>query len=171
MSTIWFVLLATTCAALVVVLRRASNGFGRLPEGTAARAYWLGFFALKSGLLLAAAALTAWCLVHWISNWVVGSSYPLVDEYSIWLFLPLAIVALSWSVRDQQARCRTCLRRLELPVEIGRPGSVLLNWAGTEMVCSEGHGVLYLPDSPANSLDRDRWNKLDESWESLFREE
>ena len=94
-----------------------------------------------------------------------------MDEYSIWLFLPLAIAALSWSVRDQQRRCRTCLRRLELPVEIGRPGSVLLNWAGTEMVCSEGHGVLYLADSPANSLDRDHWSKLDKSWESLFRED
>jgi len=120
-------------------------------------------------LLLSIAALSAWCLVHWIANWTVGSTYPMVDEYSLWLFLPLAIATLSWSVGDQQRRCRTCLRRLQLPVEIGRTGSVLLNWAGTEMVCSEGHGVLYLPDSAANSLDQDRWNKLDESWESLFR--
>ena len=36
------------------------------------------------------------------------------------------------------------------------------------MVCSEGHGVLYLADSPANSLDHDHWSKLDQSWESLF---
>lgn len=170
-SAVWFVLLATACAALIVVLRRSSNRFGRLPEGAVARVAWLGFFAIKSALLLAVAALTAWCAVHWISDLTVGSAYPLVDEYSIWLFLPLAIVALSWSVLDQQRRCRTCLRRLELPVEIGRTGSVLLNWAGTEMVCSEGHGVLYLPDSPANLLDQDRWNKLDDSWESLFRDE
>lgn len=170
-NTIWFVLLATACAVLVVVLRRSSNGLGHLPEGLKGRIIWLGFFAAKSSLLLAIAAVVAWGLVHWISNWTVGSTYPMVDEYSLWLFLPLAIAALSWSVRDQQQRCRTCLRRLQLPVEIGRPGSVLLNWAGTEMVCPEGHGVLYLPDSPANSLDQDRWNKLDESWESLFRSE
>ena len=74
-------------------------------------------------------------------------------------------------MRDQQSRCRTCLRRLELPVEIGRTGSVLLNWAGTEMVCSEGHGVLYVPESAANSLDQNRWNRLDESWSNLFREQ
>ena len=170
-NTIWFVLLATACAVLVVVLRRSSNGLGHLPVELKARIIWLGFFAAKSSLLLAIAAVIAWGLVHWISNWTVGSTYPMVDEYSLWLFLPLAIAALSWSVRDQQQRCRACLRRLQLPVEIGRPGSVLLNWAGTEMVCPEGHGVLYLPDSPANSLDQDRWNKLDESWESLFRSE
>jgi MacB-like periplasmic core domain len=171
LNTIWFVLLAVGCAVLVVVLRHSANGFGDLPEGLRARTVWLGFFAVKSMLLLAIAALSAWCVVHWISNWTVGPTYPMLDEYSIWLFLPLAIAALSWAVRDQQQRCRTCLRRLELPVEIGRPGSVLLNWAGTEMVCSAGHGVLYLADSPANSLDHDHWSKLDESWESLFRRE
>ena len=168
-SSIWFVLLAAGCAAFVVILRHAANGFGRLPDGLRGRTVWIGFFLAKSVLLLASAALAAWCMVHWISGWVVGSDYPLVDELSIWVFLPLAIAALSWSVRDQQGRCRTCLRRLELPVEIGRTGSVLLNWAGTELVCSQGHGVLYLPESTANSLDRDRWSNLDESWSSLFR--
>jgi hypothetical protein len=169
LSTIWFVLLAVGCTAFVVILRRPANSFGRLPEGLRGRTVWLGFFLAKSVLLLAISALVSWFMVHWVAGWVVGSSYPLVDEFAIWVFLPLAVAALSWSVRDQQQRCRTCLRRLELPVEIGRTGSVLLNWAGTEMVCSQGHGVLYLPDSPANSLDRDRWSNLDESWSSLFR--
>ena len=169
LNTIWLVVLATGCAGFVVVLRRPANAFGRLPEGLRRRTEWLGFFLVKSALLLAVAALASWCLVHWISRWAVGSVYPVVDEFSIWVFLPLAIATLSWSVRDQQKRCRTCLRRLELPVEIGRAGSVLLNWAGTEMVCSQGHGVLYLPESPANALERDRWNTLDESWSSLFR--
>jgi len=166
---LWLFLLATGCAVFVVVLRRSFSSLGNLPDGAAPRAKWLGFLAAKSSLLLALAALAAWGLVHWISDWAVGSAYPPAGEYSMWLFLPLAIVALSWSARDQQRRCRTCLRRLELPVEIGRTGSVLLNWAGTEMVCPQGHGILYLPDSPANSLDQDRWSKLDDSWESLFR--
>jgi len=168
-TAMWFVLLATGCAAFVVILRRPADSFGRLPQGLAGRSAWLGFFLAKSLLLLGFAALASWCLVHWIAGWMAGSAYLLVDELSIWVFLPLAIAALSWSVRDQQKRCRACLRRLELPVDIGRTGSVLLNWAGTEMVCSQGHGVLYLPDSPANFLERDRWNSMDESWSSLFR--
>lgn len=171
LSTIGFLVLAAACAALVVLLRHLSaSGIGRLPQGAAARMLWLSFLTMKAGLLLAVAALTSWAVVHWLASLVVGSTYPLADEYAIWLFLTLAIVALSWAVRDQQRRCRTCLRRLELPVAIGRTGSVLLNWAGTEMVCPQGHGVLYLPESSSNSLDQDRWNKLDESWQSLFRE-
>lgn len=168
-NTLWFVLLATGCAAFVVVLRRPVNSLGHFPAGLTGRGAWLGFFLGKSVLLLAVAVIGSWCLVHWISVGLAGSAYPLADEYSIWLFLPMAIAALSWSVRDQQRRCRTCLRRLEMPVEIGRTGSVLLNWAGTEMVCPEGHGVLYLPDSPANAMDRDRWHTLDDSWAGLFR--
>src|SRR5215469_8074267 len=170
-NAIWFVLFATACAVFVVVLRRSISGFDPLPEGLAGRGVWFGFLAVKSALLLSIVALCAWCVVDWVSAWLLGSTYPLADEYSIWLFLPLAIIALSWSMRDQQSRCRRCLRRLELPVEIGRTGSVLLNWAGTEMVCSEGHGVLYVPESAANSLDQDRWNKLDDSWANLFRNE
>jgi hypothetical protein len=167
-NTIWFVLFATACAVFVVVLRRSITGFGQLPDGFVGRTVWLGFLAVKSILLLTITGIGSWCAVHWIASWTVGSSNPTADEYSMWLFLPLAIIALSWSVRDQQSRCRTCLRRLELPVEIGRSGSVLLNWAGTEMVCSEGHGVLYVPESSANSLDQDRWSKLDDSWANLF---
>jgi hypothetical protein len=167
-NTVWFVLFATACAVFVVVLRRSITGFGQLPEGFTGRTVWFAFLTVKSALLLSIVALCSWCVVHWLSTWVMGSTYPLADEYSIWLFLPLAILALSWSMRDQQSRCRTCLRRLELPVDIGRTGSVLLNWAGTEMVCSEGHGVLYVPESAANSLDQDRWNKLDDSWSNLF---
>jgi MacB-like periplasmic core domain len=169
LNTVWLVLLATGCAVFVVTLRRAANNFGRLPEGFRRRVVWLGFFLAKSALLLAIAGLGSWFLVHWVSGWMVGPVYPLAVEFSIWVFLPLAIVVLSWSVRDQQRRCRICLRRLELPVEVGRAGSVLLNWAGTEMLCPRGHGVLYLSDSPANSLDRDRWTNLDESWSDLFR--
>jgi hypothetical protein len=168
-STIWFVLLGIGCAFLVVVLRRSFASLGRLPEGAFTRVLWLGFLAAKSSLVLALAALLSWSLVHWGAVLIAGSAYPLADEYSIWLFLPAAILALSWSIADQQHRCRACLRRLELPVEIGRPGSILLNWAGTELVCPQGHGILYMADSTANSLDQDRWNKLDDSWQGLFR--
>jgi hypothetical protein len=170
LSTGWFVLLATGCAILVVLLRRWSSGVAQLPEGASARVRWIGFLLAKSLLLLGLSAILAWSLVHWIAVWNAVLTYPIADGYSTWLYLPLAIVALSWGLLDQRWRCRKCLCRLELPVEIGRTGSVLLNWAGTEMVCPKGHGVLYLPDSPENVLDKDRWSELDESWQSLFRE-
>ena len=36
------------------------------------------------------------------------------------------------------------------------------------MVCPQGHGILYLPDSPANWMDQGRWSTLDDSWQELF---
>jgi len=165
-----FFALATACAILVTVLRRSARGLGPFPNGFSARVLWLGYFVVKSAFLLVVAMLAAWSAVHWLTAWTVGLASPVVDDYAIWLYLPLAVLALAWSIRDQQRRCRCCLRRLGLPVDIGHAGSVLLNWSGTEMVCPRGHGVLYLPDSPENSLDLERWSKLDDSWESLFRE-
>ena len=52
---------------------------------------------------------------------------------------------------------------------LAEPGSVLLNFAGTEMVCEDGHGMLYVAESESNALERDRWRTLDESWAELFR--
>ena len=169
-NLVWFLLLATASAILVVALRFWASGLRSLPQGTSARIRWLMFFIAKSSMLLALAAVTAWSAVHWFAALALDVSYPTTDEYSIWLYLPVAIVALSLSVRDQRSRCRKCLRRLELPVEIGSTGSVLLNWSGTEMLCPVGHGVLYVPDSPENALDQDRWSQLDDSWKDLFRE-
>jgi hypothetical protein len=95
----------------------------------------------------------------------------MAEWLSLWLVLILAVLPLSWSIHDQQQRCRVCLRRLGIPIPIGAPGHVLLNWSGTEMVCSEGHGVLYLRDSENNWLDEDHWNSLDDSWADLFHDE
>lgn len=169
LNLLWFLLLATACAVLVAALRVAWRGAIRRPAGASARLHWGGFLAAKSLLLLLVAVLTAWTAMRCVSLWVTGWSDAVTGEYAIWLYLPLAIVVLSWSLHEQRSRCRQCLRRLALPVAIGRTGSVLLNWSGVEMVCPAGHGVLYLPTSPENSLDSDRWHKLDESWESLFR--
>ena len=165
-----FLLLALVCAAAISwILRSGAGGFGPIAEDRKARWRWWGFFAAKSAALLGAAYFLSWTVVHRGSALLGGTIYPLADEVAIWTFLPLAVAVLCWSIADQQKRCRTCLRRLGMPIDIGRPGSVLLNWAGTELVCSEGHGTLYVPESESNALQRDRWNALDDSWAGLFR--
>ena len=83
----------------------------------------------------------------------------------IWLYSLGAMAALFGAVADQRARCRVCLRLLAFPVRIGRPGSLLLDWGGTEFLCSEGHGVLHIPHlSTSWDEEADRWIKLDDSW-------
>jgi hypothetical protein len=164
-----FLLLTISCAVWIVYARHADGGLGRPPTTLAARCRWWMFFVAKSVLLLIATGLLASAIAHWLSARFIGSVSPMVDGLALWLFLVMAVGPLSWSIRDQQKRCRTCLRRLGSAIRIGAPGHVLLNWSGTEMVCSQGHGVLYLPDAHANWLERDRWNTLDDSWAELFR--
>ena len=165
-----FLLLALACAAGIAwLLRSAAGGFGPVSLQGWKSIRWWGFFAAKSAAVVAATYLLVWSVVHGLMGWVSRTVYPMADEAAFWTFLPLAIAVLTWSIADQQKRCRICLRRLTMPVDVGRPGSVLLNFAGTEMVCEDGHGMLYVPESESNSLERDRWRTLDESWAELFR--
>ena len=169
-SYLLFVFLAVGCAVLIVYAR-SGTGLSRAPLRLRDRSRWWAFFVAKSVLLLIGTGLLAWSAVRWLSIYLLGSVHPMANGIALWLFLILAVGPLSWAIHDQQKRCRVCLRRLGTPIQIGAPGYVLLNWSGTEMVCSEGHGVLYLPDSEANWLERDRWDHLDDSWADLFREE
>jgi len=164
-----FLLLAVTCAVWIVYMRNPGHGPGRPAATLSARCRWWAFFVAKSVLLLIATCLVASMGVRWLSVRLVGSIYPMADFFALWLFLALSIAPLSWAIHDQRKRCRVCLRRLANPIRTGAPGYVLLNWSGTEMVCSEGHGILYLPDSHAEWLERERWNNLDDSWADLFK--
>jgi hypothetical protein len=169
-SYLLFVLLAVGAATLIVAAR-SDTGFGRAPVSLRDRWRWWSFFVGKSILLLITTGMLAWTVVRWVSVYLFGSVHPMANLATLWLFLILSLAPLSWATRDQQRRCRTCLRRLGTPVAIGAPGYVLLDWSGTEMMCPDGHGVLYLPDSQANWLERDRWDNLDDSWAGLFQEE
>jgi hypothetical protein len=168
-SYLLFVLLAVGCAMLIVYAR-SSGGVGRAPLSLRDRLRWWSFFVAKSVLLLAFTGVLAWTVVRWMSISLYGSIHPMANGVALWLFLILSVAPLSWAIRDQQRRCRVCLRTLGTPIQIGAVGHVLLDWSGTEMVCSEGHGVLYLPDSQANWLERARWDNLDDSWAGLFRD-
>lgn len=169
-SYLLFVFVALAGAMLIVYVR-SGNALGRAPVSLRHRLAWWSFLVAKSVLLLIATGLLAWSAVHRLSVVLVGSVSPMANGVALWLFLILAVGPLSWAIRDQQRRCRVCLNRLGTPIQIGAPGYVLLDWSGTEMVCADGHGVLYLPDSEANWLERDRWDNLDDSWAGLFRED
>ena len=165
-----FLLLAVICAGVIAwLLRSAAGGFGPVSLRGWQNIRWWAFFTVKSAALTASVYLLVWMTVHGVLAWVGGTVYPMADEVAFWTFLPLAVAVLTWSIADQQKRCRVCLRRLSMPVDVGRTGSVLLNFAGTEMVCEDGHGMLYVPESESNALERDRWRTLDESWAELFR--
>jgi len=127
------------------------------------------FFAGKAALVLVLIFVAG---LEWSrpeSAIVFGSQDPANGPFLMWLYILASMGALTWSLADQRARCRVCLRLLCFPVRIGCPGCLLLDWSGTELLCTEGHGVLHVPDlAPSWDEESDRWISLDESWQELF---
>jgi hypothetical protein len=129
------------------------------------------FFGLKTGLLLVAVLLAGLEFTHATAITMIGGTDALTEPLSTWLFLIASMGALSWSIYDQRRRCRVCLRRLGLPAHVGCPGCLLLDWAGTEMVCMEGHGMLHVPEMTPSWEGAPKWTALDDSWQGLFARE
>jgi hypothetical protein len=134
-------------------------------------ARWWGFFAAKTMLLLAICFVGALEITGRVSLMLTGSVHPLVGPFSTWLFLVTAMIALSWSLHDQSRRCRFCLKRLGNEASVGTPGYLFLGWWGTELVCSDGHGMLHVPEMKSSWQEFDQWVSLDESWKPLFESE
>lgn len=76
--------------------------------------------------------------------------------------------AFRWALIDQRRRCPVCLRLLTNPVRMGQASHTMLDWCGTELMCSRGHGLMYVPDTPTSSYSSQKWLPLDSSWRNLF---
>jgi hypothetical protein len=126
------------------------------------------FFAAKTGLPLTAVLLCGIEFTRATSITMLGGTDALTEPLSTWLFMLGSMGVLAWSIADQRRRCRVCLRRLGMAAHVGCPGCLLLNWAGTELVCMEGHGMLHVPEMAASWQEPDCWTSLDDSWQELF---
>jgi hypothetical protein len=71
-------------------------------------------------------------------------------------------------VWDQRYRCRTCLRRLRMPVRVGSwPNMLLIGQPRTEYICLYGHGTLKVPEVQIMGSNRD-WAPHEENiWKEL----
>ncbi|HUS08761.1 MAG TPA: hypothetical protein VMZ52_20830, partial [Bryobacteraceae bacterium] len=73
-------------------------------------------------------------------------------------------------ILDQRYRCRTCGRRLRMPVARGSHGQMLLlGRPRTEYICTYGHGTLNVPDLHLTGRERSDWKaNNDDIWKELF---
>ena len=86
--------------------------------------------------------------------------------FLLWL---LGVGLLYLVVWDQRNRCRTCLRRLRMPVAQGSWGNPLLGGPpSTEYICPYGHGTLRVTDSILTGEEQEDWVKHGDMWEELF---
>jgi hypothetical protein len=132
---------------------------------------WWSFLTAKTLLLLSTCLVVSLEVPSRLSRLLTGSVQPLAIPISTWLFVVTAMLALLWSIRDQGRRCRICLQRLGHEATVGAPSYLLLDWGGTELVCSEGHGMLHVPEMKTGCLEDEQWVQLDESWKPLFEED
>ncbi len=129
------------------------------------------FFVAKTLLVLLAVVLAGLEFTRAASITMIGGTDLFSEPWSTWLFLMTSLGALAWSVLDQRHRCRVCHSKLGLVTHVGCPGRILLDWAGMELVCLHGHGMLHVPELASCWHESERWTVLDESWAALISRE
>jgi hypothetical protein len=156
----------------IVNWRTAARLYATGPRRTAVDLvrWWL-FLACKSSLLMVIVLAASLDLVQMTVRRFGPSSQGYAGGTALGIFLVGLTIALSWSVRDQLSRCRTCLRRLRMQVDLGGSVGTFCEPSGIELIGDVGHGILHLPMMQLSSLDSERWTDLDESWRILPRVE
>jgi len=79
-------------------------------------------------------------------------------------------VGLVWlALWDQRRRCRTCLRRLIMPVARGSWGNmVIFGRPTTEVICPYGHGTLSIQELQITGRQLPDWQPHDDDiWKEL----
>jgi hypothetical protein len=105
---------------------------------------------------------------------IYGPPQPLLyrDMLFPFLFMSIWLIAggLFWLIlRDQRRRCRTCLRRLIMPVNSGSWGHlVTFGRPRTEFICPFGHGTLSIEELQITGRHFPDWQLHDDDiWKEL----
>lgn len=84
------------------------------------------------------------------------------------IFFLLGVGIFYVIVWDQRYRCRTCLRRLRMPVRAGSwPNMLLIGQPRTEYICLYGHGTLKVPEVQITGATAPAWQPHDDIWQEL----
>jgi hypothetical protein len=85
--------------------------------------------------------------------------------YAFWLFGAGLLYLAVW---DQRYRCRTCARRLRMPISRGSWSRMLLfGRPHTEYICPFGHGTLKVPELQIAGKEPLDWAEHQDMWKEL----
>lgn len=85
--------------------------------------------------------------------------------YAFWLAGAGLLYLAIW---DQRLRCRTCLRRLRMPIARGDFGRMLLiGRPHMEYICAYGHGTLKVPELQFAGKEPTNWDEHQDIWTEL----
>jgi hypothetical protein len=71
-------------------------------------------------------------------------------------------------VLDQRYRCRSCGRRLRMPVSTGSHAHLLFGPPRTDYICPYGHGTLKVPELQLTGHESADWKANDDMWTELY---
>jgi hypothetical protein len=71
-------------------------------------------------------------------------------------------------IQDQRLRCRTCVRKLRMPIAKGSWTHILLSPPRTEYICPYGHGTLKVPELQLGGPHPNDWEPHEDMWKELF---
>jgi len=87
----------------------------------------------------------------------------------VWLLFTLFAAGVCWVVIwDQRYRCRTCLRRLRMPILTGSWTHVLFGAPRTEYICPYGHGTLKVAELQITGHQEPDWEPHEDIWKELY---
>jgi hypothetical protein len=134
-------------------------------------AYLIAKLAAAAGLLYGIGCAIAYAFES-PKPFIEGGPWPAAHNLSytstlllFWLFAVGLIRAIVW---DQRRRCRTCLRRLRMPIRTGSWTHVLLGAPRTEYICLYGHGTLKVDDLQLSGYREPDWEPHRDMWRELF---
>ena len=139
--------------------------------------YW-GFLLLKLAGAAAGSGVALWFLnLFWaphtrLFHFAMGEfSYDLTYTTLayVWFLFSYGLVYLAFW--DQRYRCRTCLRRLRMPIQTGSWTHVLLGAPRTEYICTYGHGTLKVAELQITGRQQPDWEPHEDMWKELFSTE
>lgn len=82
------------------------------------------------------------------------------------LLLQGILFAIIW---DQRYRCRTCGRRLRMPIQTGRYAQMLLyGRPKLEYICTYGHGTLTVSELQFMGKEPNDWQAHEDIWKELY---
>ena len=87
------------------------------------------------------------------------------------VFFSFCVGLLYLVIWDQRYRCRTCLRRLRMPIQTGSWTNVLLGAPRTEYICTYGHGTLKVAELQITGHQEPDWEPHEDMWKELFSTE
>lgn len=138
--------------------------------------YW-GFLLLKFAGAFVGSVFALWFLnLFWapktkLFHLAMGEfSFDLLYTFLVGIWIQLSFGLFYLAIWDQRYRCRTCLRRLCMPVETGSWGAYMLQLGRPkiEYICPYGHGRLNVEELQITGKAAPEWKEQGDFWEELY---